>query len=121
MGRELDSQVSDAHTAALDHAAEFAATVAEKAAARYRALLNDPGISQRLACEPAFNHGKLFTWAEFLVFREEFRRRFPEAGAETWVNAFCRLFLKNDISMSNLVRAMEPVEGEDLQRLQKPR
>lgn len=121
MGDDLERQSTGAQTPALDHAAEFAATVADQAAERYRALLADPGISQRLAHEPAFNHGKLFTWAEFLVFREEFRRRFPEAGAEACVNAFCRLFLKNDISMSNLVRAMEPEDSENLRRLQKPR
>jgi len=120
MGGELDRPERDAHTSALDHAAEFVERVANQAPARYQALLGSPDIARRLAIEPAFNQGKLYAWAEYLAFRDEFRRRFPDASTEACMNAFCRLFLKNDISLSNLARAMEPEDDGELRRLQRP-
>ena len=52
-------------------------------------------------------------------FRREFRRRFPDATPRACINAFCKLFLKNDISMSNLVRTLEAPHGEDLELLEQ--
>lgn len=118
MAGDLEQREAEALSDTLDHAAEFAARVAEHAPTRYRSLLESADMAQRLATQPAFNPGKLFAWAEFLVFREEFRARFPEATAASCMNAFCRLFLKNDISMSNLARALEPSDEGELERLQ---
>ncbi len=119
MGGDLERLEGEALSDTMDHAAEFAAQVAEHAPARYRSLLESPDMAHRLATQPAFNPGKLFAWAEFLVFRDEFRERFPDATAAACMNAFCRLFLKNDISMSNLARAMEPGDEGDLERLER--
>jgi len=60
-----------------------------------------------LAGDPAFNHGKLYAWAEYCVFRQEFRARFPDASDSACINAFSRLLLKNDISITNLVEYCE--------------
>lgn len=91
----------------LDHGEEFVEVVASRAPARYRQWLGRDDVRALLQGGNAFNPGKLYTWAEFEVFRMEFATRFPEASTEACINAFCRLFLKNDISLSNLVEFME--------------
>lgn len=118
MAGDLERLENETLSATLDHAAEFTARVAEYAPARYRSLLESADMARRLEAQPAFNPGKLYAWAEFLVFRDEFRERFPEACAASCMNAFCRLFLKNDISMSNLARALEPGGEKELEQLQ---
>lgn len=67
-------------------------------------------FQRELEQDSRFNHGKLFAYAEFVVFRREFRARFPEASTATCINAFSGLFLKNDISITNLI---DFVEGPD--------
>jgi hypothetical protein len=103
----LTRHTFDAESDVLDHAAEFVALVSREAPRRYDAWSAIPDVKQLLAEENAFNAGKLHAWAEYTVFREEFRHRFPDAEDASCINAFCRLFLKNDISLSNLVTFME--------------
>ena len=69
---------------------------------------------------PVFNHGKLFAYAEFAVFRKEFQARFPRASDYACLNAFAGLFLKNDISMSNLVEYVEGSDDEEQLLLNTP-
>ena len=90
-------------TDALDHAQEFVNIVLMRTPGAYRELLDSPLIRQKMADNRTFNHGKLYAWAEFLVFRSEFLQRFPEASQSACVNAFSGLFLKNDISMTNFL------------------
>jgi hypothetical protein len=54
-----------------------------------------------------------------VVFRGEFRARFPEASPESCINAFSRLFLKNDISITNLVNFMESGADKEMRLLMK--
>jgi hypothetical protein len=103
----------------LDHAAEFVERVMARAPARYEALRVEPRVDRLLAGENAFNPGQLYAYAEYLVFREEFTRRFPDARPRACVNAFCRLFLKNDVSMSNLVRLFEGGVEAELARMER--
>lgn len=102
----------------LDHAREFVEVVYSKAPELYRQMLATPQF-QRLLEERTFDHGKLFTWAEFLVFRDEFSLRFPGASTPACVTAFSKLFLKNDISITNLVKAIEGSTGEEARMLQR--
>lgn len=104
---ELTRHTPGIESDVLDHAAEFVALVAREAPRRYAAWSVLPEVTQLLAEQNAFNAGKLHVWAEYTVFREEFRQRFPEAEDASCINAFCKLFLKNDISLSNLVTFME--------------
>ncbi len=103
----------------LDHAREFVEVVSAKTPGVYRKLLELGRYRGMLAEAAAFNHGKLYAWAEFLVFRDEFRARFPDASDRACINAFSRLFLKNDISVSNLVEAMEETASEEALLLQR--
>ena len=83
-------------------------------------IAHEETLVQRLLAEDnAFNPGKLYAWAEYRVFRREFSGRFPDAAPRACINAFCKLFLKNDISMSNLIRALEQPPGEDLALLEQ--
>lgn len=105
----------------LDHASEFVELVHERAPAEYRRLIESGAFQGELARESVFNHGKLYVYAEFRVFRSEFSRRFNDASPAACINAFSSLFLKNDISIHNLV---EFVEGSDDRRqllLNQPR
>ena len=99
----------------LDHSREFVEIVYTQAPGEYRALLASGRFDRRLAQDPAFNHGKLFAYAEYAVFRREFIARFPDASPFACINAFAGLFLKNDISISNLVEYVEG--GEDREQL----
>ena len=104
----------------LDHAAEFVEIVHSQAPGAYRALLASGRFDERLARDPVFNHGKLFVYAEYAVFRKEFRERFPDASDFACLNAFAGLFLKNDISMSNLVEYVEGSDDEEQLLLNTP-
>lgn len=104
----------------LDHAREIVEMVHRETPAVYRSLLAS-GPYQRLLEQPnTFNHGKLYVYAEFSVFRGEFRARFPDASQAACINAFCSLFLKNDISMTNLVSFMEGSGDEEQLLLNQP-
>ena len=104
----------------LDHSSEFVEHVYNNAPGEYRVLLSSGRFNMQLASDPAFNHGKLYAYAEFAVFRREFLSRFPEASPFACINAFSKLFLKNDISISNVVEYVEGSqdEAEALQRLE---
>jgi hypothetical protein len=94
----------------LYHAAEFVELVYRQAPAEYRRLLGSGSLAADLQPGGTFNHGKLYDYAEFSVFRREFAERFPDASPAACINAFSKLFLKNDISIHNLV---EFIEGAD--------
>ena len=104
----------------LDHSREFVQVVYSQAPGEYRALLASGRFDRRLEHDPAFNHGKLFTYAEHAVFRREFLRRFPEASPFACINAFSNLLLKNDISISNLVEYCEGSEDQEQLLLNTP-
>ena len=104
----------------LDHASEFVKIVHSQSPGAYRALLASGRFDARLAGDPVFNHGKLFVYAEYAVFRKEFRERFPDASDFACLNAFAGLFLKNDISMSNLVEYVEGSDDEEQLLLNTP-
>ncbi|MEE4216339.1 MAG: hypothetical protein V2I48_01920 [Xanthomonadales bacterium] len=104
----------------LDHSREFVEIVYSKAPGEYRALLACGRFDRRLQHDPAFNHGKLFAYAEYAVFRREFLLRFPDAPPFACINAFSGLFLKNDISISNLVEYAEGSEDQEQLFLNTP-
>ena len=104
----------------LDHSREFVEIVYGKAPGEYRALLASGRFDHRLQHDPAFNHGKLFAYAEYAVFRREFLLRFPDASPFACINAFSGLFLKNDISISNLVEYAEGSEDQEQLFLNTP-
>jgi hypothetical protein len=72
----------------LDHSREFVEVVYKQAPGEYRALLSSGHFDARLERDPAFNHGKLYAYAEYSVFRREFMSRFPEASPFACINAF---------------------------------
>ena len=113
--RSISTDVLGLQAAVLDHSREFVELVYTKAPGEYRALLSAGHFDREIAQDNSFNHGKLFAYAELTVFRREFKQRFPEASPAACINAFCSLFLKNDISMTNLVDYMEgPGDREQL-------
>ena len=97
----------------LDHEREFVALVCRRAPAEYEALAASPRFRALLKQDNRFNHGQLYAWAEFTVFRREFLHRFRQASEAACINAFCRLFLKNDISITRLAEALEGPEALD--------
>jgi len=109
----LTTDVLSLQAKVLDHASEFVELVYQQAPEAYRRLLGSGLFNSELEQESVFNHGKLYAYAEYTVFRKEFGRRFPEANPAASINAFSSLFLKNDISITNLV---EFVEGSDDRR-----
>lgn len=96
----------------LDHSRDFVELVQREAPGEYRALLASGCFQSELETPGAFNFGKLYAWAEWLVFEREFRSRFPGASQAAAINAFCSLFLKNDISMMHLVEFMQSAQDE---------
>ena len=109
-GTSLTPDAVEREASVLDHAQEFVELVSANSAGEYAALLASGRFDHELAGPSGFNHGKLYAYAEFNVFRREFLQRFPEASLGACINAFSGLFLKNDISLSNL---LEFVEGEN--------
>lgn len=105
----------------LDHSSEFVELVQRQAPGEYRSLLDSGRYRLELEQQNTFNHGKLFAYAEFVVFRREFRTRFPQASPAACITAFSGLFLKNDISISNLVDFMEGAGDREQLLLNQPR
>lgn len=101
----------------LDHAAEFVEIVYRQAPVEYQRLISSERFQADLALNGTFNHGKLYTYAEFIAFRREFEDRFPDASAAACINAFSGLFLKNDISIHNLVEFVEGTDEQEQLRL----
>lgn len=118
MGKHLVEKASESLTGVMDHAGEFVLHVAENTPGEYQRLLARDSVRQLLAGDNAFNPGKLYAYAEFRVFRLEFTSRFPDATSRACINAFCKLFLKNDISMSNLVAFLETDGSREVRLLQ---
>ena len=106
----VSTDVLSLQATVLDHSSEFVELVSREAPAEYQRLMVSERFRRELGQDNSFNHGKLFAYAEFAVFRREFRKRFPGASPAACTNAFCRLLLKNDISITNLV---DFVEGPD--------
>jgi hypothetical protein len=104
----------------MHHAAEFVELVYRQAPAEYQRLLAMERFRPDLERGGAFNHGKLFVYAEFSVFRREFMERFPEASPAACINAFSGLLLKNDISIHNLVEFIEGADDAGQLRLNSP-
>ena len=119
-GQELSTGIAGLHSGVLDHAREFAALVARETPKEYERLLASGRFDAALARGGAFNHGKLYAWAEYTVFRREFFERFPEASAAACINAFSGLFLKNDISIHNLAEFIEGTDDREQLRLNSP-
>jgi hypothetical protein len=111
---------TESHSAdVLDHARELVTIVYQAAPGEYKKLLKVSRIRRAIAATNNFNYGKVFAFAEYVVFRREFKARFPEASSESCINAFSRLFLKNDISITNLVHFMEGSTDEEMLLLKK--
>lgn len=112
----LSAEVVGLHTEVLDHAQDFIGIVSRAAPREYRGLLESAQFEPLLDEKGNFNHGKLYVYAEYRVFQREFKSRFPQATEAACINAFSGLFLKNDISITNLIRL---IEGKDqLKQLQ---
>ena len=109
-GRYPAADVDELNTDVLDHAREFTGIVSLAAPGEYRSLLNRSRFQPLLDEKNSFNHGKLYVYADFLVFQREFNARFPRASRASCINAFSSLFLKNDISITNLIHF---IEGND--------
>ena len=108
--RPISTDVLSLQANVLDHSSEFVELVYRQASAEYQRLMVSERFRRELEQDNAFNHGKLFAYAELVVFRREFHERFPDASPAACINAFSSLFLKNDISITNLV---DFVEGPD--------
>jgi hypothetical protein len=104
----------------LDHAREFVELVYRQAPAEYQRLLTADRFRPELERGGTFNHGKLYVYAEFSVFRREFAERFPGASPAAAINAFSSLFLKNDISIHNLLEYIEGADERGQLRLNSP-
>ena len=117
---ELSTDVQGLEPDVLNHSSEFVELVYRDAPDTYRRLLASERFGTELAGSNAFNHGKLYAYAEFMVFRREFQQRFPDASAAACINAFSGLFLKNDISMHNLLEYVEGTDDRDQLRLNSP-
>jgi len=104
-------------TEVLDQASEFVEVVCNGAQEEYQRLLKSQRLGGLIEADNSFNHGKLFAYAEFVVFRREFKTRFPGAGRHSCINTFCRLLLKNDISITNLVNILEKSSDDELIQL----
>jgi hypothetical protein len=104
----------------LHHAAEFVELVYRQAPQEYQRLLASDRFRLELERGGSFNHGKLFAYAEFCTFRREFAERFPQASPAACINAFSGLFLKNDISIHNLVDFIEGPDDAGQLRLNSP-
>ena len=127
-GQDLSGDVYSLQADVLDHAREFVELVYRQAPLEYQHLLSSerfrPQLEQGSGRDRerggTFNHGKLYAYAEFTVFRREFMDRFPDASAAACINAFSSLFLKNDISIHNLVEYVEGADDREQLRLNSP-
>lgn len=116
----LSTDVHSLQSGVLDHAIEFVELVYRGAPGEYRRLIAEGSFHRALEEGGTFNHGKLYAYAEFVVFRREFMQRFPDASPAACINAFSGLFLKNDISIHNLVEFVEGARDSDQLRLNSP-
>ena len=114
MSREMTTDDNRLKTDVLDHAREFVSIIIESAPQEYEKLLKLSRFKRLIRESNTFNYGKLFTYAEYLVFKSEFNKRFPDMSARVCINEFCKLLLKNDISITNLVNYIEGSSGEEL-------
>lgn len=125
MGQDLSENVYSLQADVLDHAREFVELVYRQAPVEYQHLLSSerfrPQLERGLERAGTFNHGKLYVYAEFTVFNREFTDRFPDASSATCINAFSSLFLKNDISIHNLIEYVEGADDREQLRLNTPR
>ena len=119
--KDLTVDIAGVNAGVLDHAREFVRLVFRDAPDEYRRLLVSNRFEAELLSPSTFNHGKLYVYAEFSVFRREFRERFPEASPSACINAFSGLFLKNDISITNLVDYVEGPQDREQLRLNRPK
>lgn len=119
-GMESSGDLVSVQADVLHHAAEFVELVYRQAPAEYQRLLAAERFRPELEQQGTFNHGKLYAYAEFSVFRREFAERFPEASPAACINAFSGLFLKNDISIHNLVEFVEGADDAGQLRLNSP-
>ena len=119
-GMESSGDLVSVQADVLHHAAEFVELVYRQAPAEYQRLLAAERFRPELERPGTFNHGKLYAYAEFNVFRREFVERFPEASPAACINAFSSLFLKNDISIHNLVEFVEGADDAGQLRLNSP-
>ena len=117
---DSSGQLVSVQTDVLHHAAEFVELIYRQAPLEYRRLLDSDRFRHEFERGGSFNHGKLYTYAEFCTFRREFKERFPEASAAACINAFSGLFLKNDISIHNLVEFIEGADDAGQLRLNSP-
>jgi hypothetical protein len=78
---ELSTDVQGLEPDVLNHSSEFVELVYRDAPDTYRRLLASERFGTELAGSNAFNHGKLYAYAQFMVFRREFQQRFPDASA----------------------------------------
>ena len=118
--KPVSTDVLSLQSSVLDHAFEFVELVYRGAPDEYRRLISGGAFHRALEEGGAFNHGKLYAYAEYAVFRREFMQRFPDASPAACINAFSGLFLKNDISIHNLVEFVEGAGDSDQLRLNSP-
>jgi len=119
MKRDLTDNDPGKNTGVMNHAGELVTVVYKAAPGEYKRLLKLPRIHAAISASNNFNYGKVFAFAEYVVFRKEFNARFPDENSKSCINAFCRLFLKNDISITNLVNFVEGGTDEELLLLKK--
>jgi len=119
MKRDLTDNDPGKNTGVMNHAGELVIVVYKAAPVEYKRLLKVPRIHAAISASNNFNYGKVFAFAEYVVFRKEFNARFPDENSKSCINAFCRLFLKNDISITNLVNFMEGGTDEEMLLLKK--
>jgi hypothetical protein len=107
VGQDLSNDYFSPPAELMDHSTEFVALVYQTAPEAYENLMKSEQVRKALEQDNNLNCGKIYAFAEYVVFRREFMVRFPEASAVSCINAFSKLFLKNDISITNLVDYME--------------
>jgi hypothetical protein len=119
MTQDMTVDVHGVQAEVIDHSEEFVTIVHQKALGVYQTLLDSSQVRRQLAATNTFNYGKVYAYAEYMVFRKEFQRRFPAASAAECINSFSGLLLKNDISITNLVDYMEQSVGPEIALLAK--
>jgi len=118
--RPISTDVLGLQANVLDHSSEFVDHVYRDAPTEYRNLMASERFRKELEQDNAFNCGQLFAYSEFVVFRREFQQRFPDSSSAACINAFSRLFLKNDISITNLVEFVEGPGDQEQMLLNQP-
>ena len=117
MKKDLTRHSEPQESEVLDHSRDLVECVYRTAPAEYHRLVDSEHGQWLLQQQRTFNYGKLFIYAEFVVFRREFLNRFPEASQAACINAFSTLFMKNDISITNLLLLIE--DSGELEQLEK--